>query len=194
MTKGASVLPEHRGLTDIVQDPEAFETFYRRHVEAVTRFLARRVPDPHAVADLTAEVFLAVLDSAHTYRPGKGSEIAWLYGVARNTVLAERRRSAREMRATGRIAGRRLLEADDISRLEDRIDAESPARRALEAMAALPEGDRALLELVAVDGLSPAEAATVLGIRQGTARVRLHRARRAVKQAPGLIPLMEGTK
>lgn len=188
------MLPEHRGLTDIVQDPEAFETFYRRHVEAVTRFLARRVPDPHAVADLTAEVFLAVLDSAHTYRPGKGSEIAWLYGVARNTVLAERRRSAREMRATGRIAGRRLLEADDISRLEDRIDAESPARRALEAMAALPEGDRALLELVAVDGLSPAEAATVLGIRQGTARVRLHRARRAVKQAPGLIPLMEGTK
>ncbi|WP_235854321.1 RNA polymerase sigma factor [Nonomuraea aridisoli] len=144
--------PEHR---DTIQDPEAFEAFYRRHVEAVTRFLARRVLDPQAVADLTAEVFLAVLDSAHTYRPDKGSEIAWLYGVARNTVLAEQRRSVRETRANGRIAGRRLLDGDDISRLEDRIDAESPARRALEAMATLPERDRALLELVAVDGLSP---------------------------------------
>lgn len=186
--------PDRRDLAEVVRDPGAFEDFYRCHVEAVTRFLARRVPDPHAVADLTAEVFLAVLDSAHTYRPGKGSQIAWLYGVARNTMLAERRRSARELRATARIAGRRLLEADDISRLEERIDAESPARRALEAMTALPEGDRALLELVAVDGLTPAEAAAALGIRQGTARVRLHRARRAVQQAPGTTLQLEGTK
>jgi len=188
------VQPESRGLVDTVRDPAAFEAFYRRHVEAVTLFLARRVPDPHAVADLTAEVFLAVLDSAHTYQPGKGSEIAWLYGVTRNIVLAERRRSAREMRATGRIAGRRLLDPDDIARLENRIDAELPARRALEAMADLPESDRVLLELVAVDGLSPAEAAAVLGVRQGTARVRLHRARRAVQQTPGLIPLLENAK
>ncbi|MEV0968980.1 MULTISPECIES: RNA polymerase sigma factor [Microtetraspora] len=182
------------GLADIADDPVAFEAFYRRHFEAVTRFLARRVGDPHAVADLTADVFLAVLDSAHTYRPGKGSEIAWLYGVARNTMLAERRRSARESRANSRIAGRRLLESDDVSRLEDRIDAESPARRAMEAMAGLPENDRALLELVAVDGLSPAEAAAALGIRQGTARVRLHRARRALRQIPGVVPplVMEG--
>ncbi|MFI6513837.1 RNA polymerase sigma factor [Streptosporangium sp. NPDC050855] len=182
------------GLANIAHDPEAFEVFYRRHFDAVTRFLARRAEDPHAVADLTAEVFLAVLDSAHTYRPDLGSEIAWLYGVARNTLLAERRRSARELRATRRISGHRLLESDDVARLEERIDAESPARRALEAMAVLPEKDRALLELVAVDGLSPAEAAAVLGIRQGTARVRLHRARRSVQQVAGVIPVMEGTK
>ncbi|GAA3032415.1 RNA polymerase sigma factor [Streptosporangium longisporum] len=178
----------------IASDPEAFEAFYRRHFDAVTRFLARRTQDPHTVADLTAEVFLAVLDSAHTYRPDRGSEIAWLYGVARNTLLAERRRSARELRAAGRISGHRLLESDDVARMEERIDAESPARRALEAMAALPEKDRALLELVAVDGLTPAEAAAVLGIRQGTARVRLHRARRSIRQVPGVTPVMEGTK
>jgi len=46
--------------------------------------MARRIDDPHMVADLVAEVFIAVLDSAHTYRPGLGSEIGWLYGVARN--------------------------------------------------------------------------------------------------------------
>ncbi len=181
------------GLADIGHDPAAFEAFYRRHFDDVTRFLARRVADPHAVADLTAEVFLAVLDSAHTYRPSRGSESAWLYGVARNTLLAERRRSARELRATSRVAGRRLLESDDIARLEERIDAESPARLALERMAGLPEDDRALLELVAVDGLTPAEAAAALGIRQGTARVRLHRARRSIQQVPGVMPVMGGT-
>ncbi|MEV7804908.1 RNA polymerase sigma factor [Microbispora sp. NPDC088329] len=185
---------EKTGPAGFARDPDAFEAFYRRHVDAVTRFLARRADDPHTVADLTAEVFLAVLDSAHTYRPDRGSEIAWLYGVARNTVLAQRRRTARELRATSRIAGRRLLDADDIARLEERVDAESPARLALEAMADLPDGDRALLELVAVDGLSPAEAAAALGIRQGTARVRLHRARRQVRRFPGVMELIGGTK
>lgn len=185
---------EQTGPAGFARDPDAFEAFYRRHVDAVTRFLARRADDPHTVADLTAEVFLAVLDSAHTYRPDRGSEIAWLYGVARNTVLAQRRRTARELRATSRIAGRRLLDADDIARLEERVDAESPARLALEAMADLPDGDRALLELVAVDGLSPAEAAAALGIRQGTARVRLHRARRQVQRFPGVMELIGGTK
>ncbi|MEV0613489.1 sigma factor [Nonomuraea sp. NPDC050404] len=86
----------------LATDPVAFEAFYRRHIDAVTRFLSRRVDDPHTVADLTADVFLAVFDSAHTYRPGKGSEIAWLYGVARNTLSSERRRALRESQLTHR--------------------------------------------------------------------------------------------
>jgi len=189
------VRQDERGWREVATDPDAFEAFYRRHVEAVTRFLARRVDDPHTVADLVADVFLAVLDSAHTYRSGLGSEIGWLYGVARNTLSAERRRAARERRLVNRIGGRRLLDADDVSRMEDRIDAERPARRAIEAMAGLPEKERAVLELVAIDQLSVAEAAAALGIRQGTARVRLHRARQSVRQLPGVTPplLMEGS-
>ncbi|CAM5709683.1 RNA polymerase sigma factor [Streptomyces aurantiogriseus] len=163
------------------RDPQLFEEFYRRHVDAVTSFVARRVADPHTVADLTAETFLAVLDSAHTYRPGLGSERAWLYGIARSVVSSEYRRAARETRRDLRISGRRLLEPDDIARLEDKLDAESPGRRALAALERLPEGERAVLELIAVDQLSVTEAAAALGIRQVTARVRLHRARKALR-------------
>jgi RNA polymerase sigma factor (sigma-70 family) len=162
-------------------DPQLFEEFYRRHVDAVTSFVARRVADPHTVADLTAEIFLAVLDSAHTYRPSLGSETAWLYGIARNVVSSERRRLARETRRDLRISGRRLLEADDIARLDDRLDAESPGRRALAALERLPEGERAVMELIAVDQLTVTEAATALGIRQVTAGVRLHRARKSLR-------------
>jgi RNA polymerase sigma-70 factor (ECF subfamily) len=168
----------------------AFEAFYRRHVDAITRFLARRVDDPHTVADLVAEVFVAVLDSAHTYREGLGSEIAWLYGVARNTLSAERRRAFKESRLVGRMSGRRLLDSDDVARLEERIDAEAAARRAFSAMAGLPAGERAVLELVVVDQLTITEAAAALGIRQGTARVRLHRARRALSDVPGVAPIV----
>ncbi|MFD1932869.1 RNA polymerase sigma factor [Nonomuraea mangrovi] len=179
-----------RKQAEIATDPVAFEAFYRRHVDAVTRFLARRVDDPHTVADLVAEVFMGVLDSAHTYRPGLGSEIAWLYGVARNTLSAERRRLFRQSRLTERVSGRRPLDTDDVARLEERIDAEGPARRAFAAMAVLPEGERAVLELVVIDQLTVTEAAAALGIRPGTAKVRLHRARRTLRGTPFV---MEGT-
>ncbi|WP_267892143.1 sigma factor-like helix-turn-helix DNA-binding protein, partial [Streptomyces caniscabiei] len=55
--------------------------------------------------------------------------------------------------------------------------------RALAALGGLPEGERAVVELVAVDQLSVTEAAAALGIRKVTARVRLHRARRALRSA-----------
>ncbi|NUT43135.1 MAG: RNA polymerase sigma factor [Thermoactinospora sp.] len=184
-----------RRQADIATDPQAFEAFYRRHVDAITSFLARRVADPDTVADLVAEVFVAVLDSAHTYRPGRGSEIAWLYGVARNALSAERRREFKESRLAARVSGRRPLDSDDVAELEARIDAESLARRAFQAMAGLPDGDRAMLELVVIDQLTIGEAAATLGIRQGAARARLHRARRTLRNVPEMaLFVLEGTR
>jgi RNA polymerase sigma factor (sigma-70 family) len=172
-----------RGPAAAVRDPQLLEEFYRRHVDAVTRFVARRVADPHAVADLTADVFLAAIDSRHTYRPQRGSEAAWLFGIARNVVSAERRRAARESALSSRIAGRRLLEPDDIARLEDKLAAEGEGRRALASLAGLRDGERAVIELIAVDQLTVGEAASALGISKVAARVRLHRARKALSAA-----------
>jgi RNA polymerase sigma-70 factor (ECF subfamily) len=149
-------------------------------VEAVQRFVARRVADPHLAADLTAEVFLAAISSANTYRADRGSVTGWLYGVAHNVVSAERRRKARELRAHQRVAGRRLLNDDDVARLEERIDAEAKAREFIGAMSRLGKGERAVLELVVVDDLTLKDAAQALGIKQVTARVRFHRAKRAL--------------
>jgi RNA polymerase sigma factor (sigma-70 family) len=165
-------------------DPVAFTEFYRAHVDDVMRFVARRVADPQLVADLTAEVFLAVIPAAARYRGSRGGPRTWLFGIARNVIAAEFRRSARERRAESLIAGRRLLDADDVDRLMERIDALRQVRELHEALRALPDGERALLELVSVDGLTVAEAAAALGIRHVTARVRLHRARRALLSAP----------
>ena len=172
-----------RGLALLADHPDLFETFYRRHIVAITKFVARRVDDPYLAADLTAEVFVAVVDTAHAYRRDRGSELGWLYGIARNIVAADRRRSAREARATGRLAGRRLADDDDIARLEERIDAASAGRAAYRAISGLPETERAVLELVALDGLAVRDVAAVLGIAPGTARVRLHRARRSAQAA-----------
>ncbi|BCY10318.1 RNA polymerase sigma factor [Actinoplanes sp. L3-i22] len=163
-----------------MDDP--FEAFYRQHIGPVTRFVARRVDDPHLAADLTADVFVAVIESAHTYRPDRGSRTAWLYGVAHHVVAAEHRRARRETTATRRVAGRRLLDPADVARIEERIDAEASARRVYRALSAIPDGTRRLLELVAVDGLPVADAAAALGMSPIAARVRLHRARHRLRE------------
>ena len=176
-------------MRSIGTDPAAFTEFYRAHVDEVTRFVARRVADPELAADLTAEVFLAVIDAAAAYRGSFGGPRTWLFGIARHVIAAEFRRSARERRAESLIAGRRLLGADDVDRLAEKIDAFRQARRLHEQLQALPDGERAVLELMSVDGLSVAEAAAALNIGQVAARVRLHRARRALRStsAPPVV-------
>jgi RNA polymerase sigma factor (sigma-70 family) len=171
-------MPAHyEPLTRIGHEPDAFEAFYRDHVDGVQRFVARRVDDPHLAADLTAEVFLAAIEGAHTYLPTRGPVIAWLYGVGRNTIAAEVRRRSRELHAVRRISGQRLLDPASLARIEERIDAERESRRLYRALSELSDDDRTLLELVALDGLSVADAARSLGVKPATARVRLHRSR-----------------
>jgi RNA polymerase sigma-70 factor (ECF subfamily) len=169
--------------TRIAFDGAALERFYRAHIELVERFIARRVADPHLAADLTADVFLAAIDAASSYDSDRGAHSAWLVGIARNVVSSEFRRAARERRACGRIDARELLDAEDVVRLQERIDAEARARELFDALARLPAREREVFELVAVDDLSPREAASVLGISAVAARVRLHRARSAMRDA-----------
>jgi RNA polymerase sigma-70 factor (ECF subfamily) len=70
---------------------------------------------------------------------------------------------------------------DSMYGIEERIDAESSARRVYHALADVPEATRRLLELVAVDGLPAAEAAAMLGMSSMAARVRLHRVRKQLR-------------
>lgn len=176
--------PQDLDITRIGTDPDIFEVFYRAHLDSVQRFVARRVHDPHLAADLVADIFLAAIDGANGYRRDRGSPAGWLVGVARNVVAAEFRRQARDRQAVRRVCGRRHLDPDSLARIEERIDAERETRRLYDALASLPRQDRALMELVGVDGLSVTEAAAVLGLKPGAARVRLHRSRARIQSHP----------
>lgn len=165
----------------IGSDPDLFEAFYREHVEAVQRFVARRVGDRERAADLTAEIFLAAIDSAQRYRPRRGAPRAWLFGIARTLVASERRQRGREQVGQSRLRGSALLDEEGAAEMDARIDAAAQSRRLYAAMDRLSETERAVLELVAIDELTVAEAAAAAGVRPVTARVRLHRARRKLR-------------
>lgn len=167
----------------IGHDPDALEAFYLEYVEDIERFVARRVADPHLAADLTADVFLAAIDASSHYRSRRGVPRAWLFGIARNTIHNEFRRAGRERDAVRRIQGSNLLDENDLARLQERIDAESLSRELFRALSELPDSEREAMELHAIDELSPREVGEALGISPVTARVRLHRARRALRQS-----------
>jgi RNA polymerase sigma-70 factor, ECF subfamily len=164
----------------IGEDPDLFDAFYDEHLENLQRFVARRVGDPDRAADLTADIFLAAIDSAHTYQP-RSTPKAWLYGIARIVVAEDRRRRTRERSREERLRGSALLDDDEVTRIEARIEAAAGSRLLYEAMDRLGEDERGVLELVAIDELTVAEAAAATGVRQVTARVRLHRARRRLR-------------
>ena len=159
-------------------DPVALEEFYRRHVRALTRHLTRSLGDPHDAADLAAATFIAAMESAGRYNPAAGPPRAWLFGIARNLVAMRWRGAAAEGRALHRFAGSRPAAAEDeFERVDSRVDATDLAGSALVALPELPRAERELIELMVDRDLTVTEAAGQLGIRSGTARMRLKRAR-----------------
>ena len=174
--------PDEHLIPVIGTDPEALETFYRRNVRRVVSFAARRGERPDDVADLVASVFVAAIESAHRFDSRRGGAVPWLLGIAVHEHARLRRRRGREAAAMRRLAGRSLLEGDDYQRLEDQIDAARLAPEVRAALEALPPRERELLELVSLDGLDQHEAAAALGVRPGTARMRLSRGRRKLQR------------
>ncbi|WP_328319043.1 RNA polymerase sigma factor [Streptomyces sp. NBC_00388] len=175
-------MPEHP-VAPPSRDPAGFAAFYERHFDAVLGFVTRRVDNAHLAADLTADIFVAALEGAHTYDARRGAPVAWLYGISRNVIHAHFHGAAREQQAVARISGRRLLDEEDVSVIEARIDADRAARQLASAHAGLSDPLRQVLDLVVLDRLTVREAAQALGISSTTARVRLHRARKVLRAA-----------
>ncbi|TDD79895.1 sigma-70 family RNA polymerase sigma factor [Actinomadura darangshiensis] len=103
--------------------------------------------------------------------------LPWLLGVARNVLRDGHRAQVRRESFAAELGRWAPRPATDI--------AEDVAERlaVLRAMAALPEGDREILILIAWQGLTPRDAAKVVGCSPAALRVRLHRARRRLLRA-----------
>ncbi|MFB9504775.1 RNA polymerase sigma factor [Streptomyces aurantiacus] len=180
---GRPAAPERRTRRATPPRPDAagFSAFYEENFDAVLGFVTRRTSCPQVAADLTADVFVAALEAAGQYDPKRGAPYAWLYGIARNVLASHYRGSAREQQAVAQLNGHRLLDEEDIAALEERIDAQRAARELSQRHSALSEPLREVLDLVTVDGLTPREAAQVLGLNRATVRSRLLRAKRALR-------------
>ncbi|MEO3814410.1 sigma-70 family RNA polymerase sigma factor [Sphaerisporangium sp. B11E5] len=105
--------------------------------------------------------------------------LPWLLGTARNVLRDTIRSEAR--REAVRAELRSWTEGDVADQVTERLGV-------LTALADLAEEDREILILVAWQGLSPRDAARVVGCSAAAFRVRLHRARKRLAQRMETVP------
>lgn len=144
------------------------EALYRQHAAAVFRFAYGLCRNRSEAEDIVAEVFARVLTRANTIESATAR--AYLLTVARNFFLDARRRSARHARLVKEME----REPPDTA---DPLDEGARLAKALKALGALPEGERAALLLRLDHGMSYEEIAATLSISVTAAKVRVHRAR-----------------
>ncbi len=80
--------PDERHLVELAKagDAQAFGQLYDASFDRVYRFLFFRVNDVQTAEDLTSLVYLKAWENLHRYQP-RGPFLAWLYSIARNTVI-----------------------------------------------------------------------------------------------------------
>ncbi|NHA68924.1 RNA polymerase sigma factor [Phycicoccus flavus] len=163
----------------------------------VLRFAARRVHPSHA-EDVVADTFLVVWRRLEDLPADPGEARAWIFGIARRTLMGAQRGDRRRDALAVRLADPALAAGPPGTGDPDVL-----ARR-LDLAAAWPRlaaTDQEALALAYWDGLTSTEAATVLGISPVAFRLRLTRARRHLhrhldlveRATGGHLPLTEGS-
>jgi RNA polymerase sigma-70 factor (ECF subfamily) len=152
----------------------ALEMLFERYRAAVWQFFRRRLGDPARAEELAQEVFVVLMRNAARYEP-RASFRSYLFGVAFNLMLAERRKAARQRTEP--------LDQEPAASLTMSADDSLWLRRAL---ARLDDDDREILLLREYEHLTYQEIADLYRMPLNTVRTRLFRARMALKAA--LVP------
>lgn len=154
-----------------------FEALFRAHYADLYRYALRRCATAEDAEDLVAETFAVAWRRLGDLPEGNEARL-WLFGTARLLRMNQLRSASRQRALVDRIRswGSRFQRRDVAEDIADRS-------RIGRALAALTDTDREVLLLVAWEGLSSTEVATVLDISPAAARKRLERARTRFREA-----------
>jgi len=159
--------------------PPSWEAIVREHSARVYRLAYRLTGNRHDAEDLTQEVFVRVFRSLSTYTPGTFE--GWLHRITTNLFLDQARRRQRiRMDAMGEDGDRYPTTDGGPERAFEHDNLDVDVQRALDE---LPPEYRAAVVLCDIEGLSYEEIAVTLGIKLGTVRSRIHRARARLRVA-----------
>jgi RNA polymerase sigma-70 factor (ECF subfamily) len=165
-------------------DPQAFSVFYRRHLSGAIAFLMRETRNSEAAADLSAEVFAAVLLSASRYQATGPSALPWVIGIARHKLQMSRRRGRVEVQARRRL-GLEPVELDDLDLQRVERLAGAGAGRLEQLVDQLPEHERQAVRSHVVEERSYREIAADLECSEMVVRKRVSRGLARVRELMG---------
>ena len=146
---------------------EAFGELFERYRQRIYGFFRRRLGHAARAEELAQEAFVAVIRGAKKWEQ-RAAFRTWLYGIAMNLLMAERRKAGRE-------------EADPPDTPAPAGDADA-ALAVRQAIAQLDAEQREVLLLREYEQLSYEEIAGLVAVPVNTVRSRLFRARMALKE------------
>ena len=163
-------------------DPRSFQRLfeiYRDRVYALCRHMAGNDEDAE---DLTQESFVWAFKNIGSFR-AEAAFGTWLYRIAFNRCLAELRKQRPQFQSV------ELVEKDHVMQLrgganpEDLLVRKELVQRAEEAVATLPEQQRLIFVLGTQMGMRYREIGAIVGCSEDAIKVRIHRARKRVRDA-----------
>ena len=163
----------------------AYRELLARHREAVFRLVRATIGESAEAIDVTQETFIAAFAALKRYDPDRPF-IAWLKRIALNKCRDwARRRTVRSFFTRAVPLEDALSIADDAALADTQAADRAELARVSAAITRLPARLREVLLLRAVDGLSQAEAADVLGVTEKAIETRLYRARAKLEEMLG---------
>lgn len=178
------VTPDDANLIrESIARPEWFTGIFDRHFDGVSAFVRRRV-GPDSAEEIVSETFTRAFRQRSRYDLSYSSARPWLLGIASNLMRNQWRTEKRRLAAYSRMP----LDPTVIGEPRPPVSPEL-----LERLASLSSGQREVLLLHALADLSYEEIGEALGIRVGTVRSRLSRARSrmAATHGAGLVGTTE---
>ena len=160
-------------------DRTGFDHAYARYHARIHRFVSRLVRRRDVADDLVQDTWMALARSGAGLRDDTDLA-AWLFTVARNEARSHRRWSVLDVSRFVALGDE--PHASTASGPELETEASLAAQRLERALAELGATHREVLLLVAIEGLSQEQVATVLGIAYEAVRQRLSRARAALAE------------
>lgn len=140
----------------------------------------RILNDPNDAAEATQDAYLKAWRGLHAFR-GDAMFETWLYRVASNAALSKHRSRRRRQSHESGLQDDVLTELPASGSVEVTAGARIEVQALEAALARLPEQHRTVIVLRDVYGMSIEEVAGQLGISQTAAKVRVHRARKRLK-------------
>ena len=161
-------------------DQDAVDALYRLHVDRIYAYLAANVGNQHDAEDLTTQTFMRMIESLDRFQPRATPFAAWLFRIARNLAIdhfrAAARARARPQSGGGATPRDASAEDEALSVLDREV--------LREELATLPLGQREVLTLKFVCGLTNAEVASVLSKTEGAVKALERRALRTLQRRP----------
>ena len=161
-------------------DRDAFAQLYEASVERIYRYLLARLTEPADAEDVTAEVFMQAMRSLPSYKPKGTPLIAWLFRIAHNQAVNHMKKRARrkETLLTETAAG--------YDSPEEQVLEQVRLGDVYEAMSALTDLQRQVLNLRFAADLSISEVASVMNRKEGAVKALQFSALRSLRRVSSL--------